>query len=145
MATEKNMSCAEFNEYVQDKPEIDKLIDDKTLKLAKKGNIILDGTLSAWITRDLDTFKLHLMAPLEVRINRIAERDNIDYDKALDITLKREKLEKVRFKKFYNFDIDDLSIYDISINTNSFELDNQIEILISIIKHYIKENNIKKL
>ena len=141
MATKKNMTCAEYNKYACKNLEIDKKIDNYTLQLAKKGNIVLDGTLTAWVTRNLKAFRILLVTPLEIRLKRIAERDNIDFENAKEETISREKLEKERFKELYNVNIDNLSMYDISINTYSFKIDSMIKILIRAINEY-KKNKI---
>jgi len=136
IAKEFNMSCAEFNEYALTHPEIDKKIDGITLELAKKGNIIIEGILSSWITRELNPFRILLTAPLEVRIQRIAKRDNITFDEAMEITTAREKAERTRFKRLYDIDILEKNIYDISINTYSFDIDSMIKILTTAINEH---------
>ncbi|MHA1229496.1 MAG: (d)CMP kinase [Candidatus Helarchaeota archaeon] len=138
MAKKHNMSLSEFNEYAKKHPEIDREIDNLTLKLAKEGNIVLDGILTAWLTKDMNTFKIFLTTPLEVRIKRIAERDNISFDEALQITLHRERIERERFKKLYNIEEPDLYLYDIVLNTHSFNLDSMIKILTTSIDEFLK-------
>ncbi|TFF86567.1 MAG: cytidylate kinase [Promethearchaeota archaeon] len=140
MAQEQDMTCSEFNEYACDNPEIDKDIDNRTKNLAKTGNVVLDGTLSAWLTHDISTINILFTTPLEIRIERIAERDKLDLDKAKEETLEREQLEKNRFKELYNINITDYSIYDIIINTHTFDINSIMNILITAIEE-IKDNN----
>ncbi|MBD3226695.1 MAG: AAA family ATPase [Candidatus Lokiarchaeota archaeon] len=141
MAAEKDMSCTEFNRYACENPEIDKKIDKTMLELAKKGDIVLDGTIAAWIAKDYSTINILLITPLDIRIERIAKRDNISFEEAKKATLDREKYEKGRFKELYDINIEDHSIYDISINTHSFEIDSMIKILITAIKEILNEKN----
>jgi cytidylate kinase len=142
MAQKREMTCSEFNEYACDNTEIDKKIDNRTINLAKKGDIVLDGTLSAWLTHDISTINILFTTPLEIRIKRIAERDEIDLDRAKEETLEREQLEKNRFKELYHIDITDYSIYDIIINTDKFDINSIMNILITAIEE-IKDNNNK--
>ncbi|MHA1268726.1 MAG: (d)CMP kinase [Candidatus Helarchaeota archaeon] len=139
MASKKNMTCSEFNEYAYNHPEIDHKIDEMTLNLAKKEDIVLDGAITAWIAQDLNPFKIFLMAPLDIRIKRIAERDKISFDEAMNSTISREKHEQDRFKKLYNIDINDFSIYDLAINTYTFTIDSIIKILTTAIDDYFKK------
>ncbi|TFF90944.1 MAG: cytidylate kinase [Promethearchaeota archaeon] len=138
MAAERDMTCTEYNRYACNNPEIDRKIDKNTLELAKKGNIVLDGTIAGWIAKEYSTINILLTAPLEIRIERIAKRDNITFEEAKRTTLEREMKEKERFKELYDINLDDYSIYDILINTHSFEIETMMKILITAINEILK-------
>jgi len=76
-------------------------------------------------------------APLEVRVERIAQRDGDPYEDALGETIKREKSERKRYKKLYNIDIQDLSIFDIILNTDKWSIDSITNILKTAIQEFI--------
>ena len=135
IAKEKNLSLLELSEKAMLSPEIDAIIDNMQKEEASKGNVIIDGLISSFICKDFANIKIYIKADLETRINRIAKRDGIDFNKALKETLERENNERERFKKFYGFDIDNISIYDLVID-NSFI---SAPICIKIIKMYINE------
>ncbi|MEM2133360.1 MAG: AAA family ATPase [Candidatus Jordarchaeaceae archaeon] len=141
LAKEKGMSLEEFSSYVEDNPEIDHQIDEETIKEAKRGNVIIDARLSAWMAQEYADIKILLTAPLEVRVRRLAKRDNKSYEEALEETLAREKSEKERFKKIYNINIDDHSIFDVIINTELWSLDSIVKILKTVVEEYIASSS----
>jgi cytidylate kinase len=138
MAQEQQMSLEEFSEYVEAHPEIDRQIDQKIHQEAKKGNIVLDGLLVAWKTKDISDVNILLTANEETRIERIAQRENRTYKEVKKETLYREKSELDRFKKLYNIDLNDYSIYDIVLNTGLWTEESVIQLMITLIKEHMK-------
>jgi len=139
MAKQKNLSLEEFSLYVEKHPEIDNELDDKIVEEAKKGeNVIIDSQLSAWMTKDLSDIKIYFTAPDSVRIQRIAERDNISFEEAKKETIARENSEKKRYKEIYNIDITDLSIYDLILNTAIWPIESIFQIIKKAINEYQK-------
>jgi len=139
LAKEMNMSLEEFTDYVEKNPEIDKKLDEKIIEIAKKGNIIIDSQLSAYILESIADFKILLTCPLEIRVKRIAERDNTSYNEKLRETMLREKSELERFKKIYNIALDDQNknneMYNIIINTGNLAIKEILQqILLSLKK-----------
>ncbi len=120
-AKKYNMSLEKFGKYCEKNQKIDNELDEKQLKILKKGNVILEGRLAGWIAykNNIQSYKIMLNADLETRIKRIIERENGDYDSRLKEIKKREKCEEKRYKKYYNIDIKDKSIYDLIIDTTN--------------------------
>ncbi|MGQ9719954.1 MAG: (d)CMP kinase [Candidatus Jordarchaeum sp.] len=141
LAREKGMTLEEFSSYVEKNPEIDREIDGETVRAAKEGNVVIDARLSAWKAREYADIKILLTAPLEVRVKRLAERDHKTYKESLEETLKRELSEKERFKKIYNIDVDDHSVFDIIINTELWSLNSVVKILKTIVEEYITSSS----
>ena len=137
MARQRNMNLSTFSQYAENNNNIDKEIDERSIEEAKKGNVVLDGHLTAWMCKDLADIKIFVTAPLEVRVNRIAQRDGTPYEDALRETTKRENSERIRYKKIYNIDIQDLSIFDIILNTDKWSIDSITNILITAIREFI--------
>jgi len=132
MAKEMNMELGEFSKYAEKNPEIDKMIDKKQVELAARGNIILEGRLAAWMLKNNDikpTLSIWLMAPPMVRCKRISERESEDINTALKNMVNRENSEKKRYKEIYNIDIDDLSIYDIVIDSSTWDIEGVFNII----------------
>jgi cytidylate kinase len=137
MAQQRKMDLGAFSKFAENNEDIDKEIDARSIEDAKKGNVILDGHLTAWMCEDLANLKIFVTAPLEVRVKRIAQRDGISYEDALHETTKRETSERMRYKKIYNIDITDLSIFDIILNTEKWSIDSITKILTTAIKEFI--------
>lgn len=117
LAREKVISLEELSKQAAGSPEIDRLIDERSAAEAAKGDIVVEGQLAAWMAKDLAQIRIYLTAPDEVRINRIARRDHLDYEVARRQTLEREQIQRDRYRHYYGIDIDDLSIYNIIIDT----------------------------
>lgn len=140
-AKEHCMSLEEFSRYAEKHPEIDRQIDERTAKMAKIGDVIIDGRLAAWMAEDAD-IKILLTVPIEVRVRRIAKRERRNYQEVLRETVEREKSEAARFKKFYGIDIDDYSSFDIVLNTEHFSKEETLKLLEFAIGLIIKKRKI---
>ncbi|MHA1917761.1 MAG: (d)CMP kinase [Candidatus Ranarchaeia archaeon] len=138
IALEKNLSLSEFSSYVENHPEIDKEIDDRTVDAAKKGNAILDGAITAWIAREYIDLAILLTAPIDVRVNRIIQRDSTSFSETHQETVERENSEKKRFKKLYDIDIDNWDIFDLVINTEKLSIPETRNIILFVIDQFLK-------
>jgi len=138
IAKERCISITELSQIASRNHEIDHLIDNRTKKEAENGDVIIDGLLAGWMARDLADIKVHLVASERIRIGRIARRDRIPYEEAKKVTLLREKIERERFKRVYNINIDDNLIYDLVLNTGLRPLEANVEIIRKFIQEYVK-------
>ena len=113
------MSLEEFGEYAGGHPEIDKELDDRQVELAKEGSVILEGRVAGWIVmkNEIDAFKIWLSAEPEVRAGRVSSRENKSVEEVTKEISTRESVERTRYLDVYQFDITDLSFYDIVIDT----------------------------
>jgi predicted cytidylate kinase len=120
LAKKYNMTLLEFGSYAGTHPDIDRELDERQLELAREGNIILEGRVAGWIVakNEIDAFKVWLDASIEVRAKRVSNREDMKIDEVQHEILDREKSERSRYQKLYGFDICDLSLYDIVIDTN---------------------------
>ena len=133
MAAERGMSVLEFSEFAEGNDEIDKEIDKRQAEIAKSSeNLIIEGRLSAYfVEADL---KLWLMTPFEVRSKRIAQREDKSVDVAKNEIITREKSEALRYKEIHDIDISNMELYDLIINTDSFDPESISEIIIQTLK-----------
>ncbi len=130
LAAQRGMTLEEFGKLAEENPEIDKLIDTTQKEIAEKeDNVVVEGRLSGWFVRDAD-LKVWLFADAEVRYSRIAMREKKDVAIVRQETRRREELEKRRYRKFYSIDLDDLSIYDLVINSGRFSAEAIAELII---------------
>jgi len=138
LAQEMNMTLEKFSEYAEKNPEIDKELDSKILGIARRGNIIIDSQLSGYILKSIADFKILLICPLEIRIKRMAERDNVNYKLKLRETEIREKSELERFKHLYNIDLGDREeiqdLYDLIIDTENLTIEDVLEKILSTLE-----------
>ena len=133
MAREHDMSVLEFSEFAEGNDEIDKEIDKRQAELAKSAdNLIIEGRLSAYfVEADL---KLWLVTPFDIRSSRIAERESKSVDVASEEIISREKSEALRYMDIHNIDISNMDIYDLIINTDTFNPEKVSEIILTTLK-----------
>lgn len=134
MAAERGMSVLEFSEFAEGNDEIDKEIDKRQAEKAKSSdNLILEGRLSAFFVENAD-LKICLMTPFDVRSKRIAQREGKSVDVAKNEIIIREESESLRYKEIHNIDIRNMEIYDLIINTDSFNPESISEIITTTLK-----------
>ncbi len=134
LANDMNFTLEEFTKYVEENPDIDKKLDDKIIEIAQKENVIIDSQLSAYILESTADFKILLTCPLEIRVNRMTERDTSLYEDTLRETTIREKSELIRFNKLYDIDLNNQLIYDVIIDTAELTIEEILEIIFSALK-----------
>ena len=134
MAAEHGMSVLEFSEFAEGNDDIDKEIDRRQAEKAKLAdNLIIEGRLSAYFVDNAD-IKLWLMTPFDVRSKRISQREEKSVEIAKDEIIIREKSEALRYMEIHNIDINNMEIYDLIINTDSFNPESISEIIIQTLK-----------
>ena len=121
MAKKQGMSLEDFGKYCEEHPEIDKELDRYQLEILRKGNVILEGRISGWIAHrnNIPAMKVLLEASIDVRAGRIVKREQGEKEKRKKEILKREKCEAARYKKYYDIDVYDTSIYDLIIDVSN--------------------------
>jgi cytidylate kinase len=132
IAAEKNVSVRELCRLAEKGPEIDYLVDDAQRNLAREGSGIFEGRLSGHLL-DAD-LKVALITDLRVRAERISSRESKLVEDAMNETRGREESEARRYKKYYNVEISDLSVYDLVVNTGKFDERGTLSIVLAAAK-----------
>ncbi len=139
LAADRGISFQEFHKFAESHPEIDKTLDEHARREAERGSVVLDGRLSGWITRDLRSLKVYLTAPLDVRLQRVMARDHVKREEALTSIRQRERSNKQRYLKHYDYDVDNMEIYDIILNTGTWDVEDVLEILKFALRSHFKD------
>lgn len=127
LAQEKKMSVTEFNEYVKQHTEIDIQIENSAKEYAKDHeNFIIDARLGWYAVPE--SFKVYLKVDIDVAAKRAFENQDQDKkqterfdtieEQKLDME-KRYKLENERYYMVYGVKKDDMSNYDLVIDTTN--------------------------
>jgi cytidylate kinase len=132
------LSLEELNRLAGEDVEIDKKIDDWMVEEARKGGVVADGRLTGWLLKDTAHIRICLTAPLEERLRRIAERDGVPLEVAKRETMAREVYERDRFLRYYQVDIEDLSPYNIILDTSLTDIKTMKGVITSLIEGYLK-------
>ena len=92
--------------------EFDKRLDELLIKRAEKCNCVITSWALPWIWKG--GIKIWLHASPEVRARRIAKRDGMSFQKALEYVRKRDEENRELYRELYGYVIDrDLDVFDI--------------------------------
>ena len=113
--------------------EFDKKVDEKLKKLFVEGGKIITSYTLPWLVQD--GIKIWLAGSQENSAKRMTIRDGISFEEALEIVEKRYQENKMIYKKLYGFNFgDDLSVFDIIINTDNLGADEVLSVARSVVK-----------
>jgi cytidylate kinase len=135
LAAERGMSPVEFNELAEEDDQIDRDLDARLREIAtEEDDLVLESRLAGWLAGDHADLKIWLDAPRAVRAERIADREAKPVDVAREETRRREDSEQKRYREYYNIEIADLGIYDLTVNTARWGPDAVRELLVTAIE-----------
>jgi cytidylate kinase len=142
LAEERDMSLEEFNELAEEDPQIDKDLDRQLRETARdRDDVVLESRLAGWMAGEYADIKIWLDAPMGVRARRIAEREDKTPAAARAETEKRENSETQRYEEYYAIDFDDITIYDLSVNTARWGPDAVTDIVLDAVDAYQPERD----
>ncbi len=134
MARERGMSLAEFGRVAEEDPEIDREIDERQREIGRENDdIVLEGRLSGWMVDDAD-LRVWLDAPVDVRAERVADREEQTVDEARAEIEEREASEAKRYQEIHGIDIDDLTVYDLVVDTSTWDKDGVTEVVTTAVE-----------
>ncbi len=123
----------EFLNMRKTNPEFDKIVDEKLKKLFLEGGKIITSYTLPWLVQD--GIKIWLAGSQENSAKRMTVRDRISFEEAFDIVKKRYQENKMIYKKLYGFNFgDDLSVFDVIINTDNLGADEVLSVARSVVK-----------
>lgn len=137
LAAEKHLSLIELGDLAEKDPSIDADIDARIVDIARSNeNIILESRLSAYMLsrNSIPAFKIYLGASPEVRMSRIGVREGQSLEDAKKETVERQASEAKRYMMYYNIDINDMSVYDLVVNTDNLDPDGVIDVILKAIE-----------
>ena len=112
--------------------EFDKAVDDKLLEYAQQDNVLLDSWTMPWLLKT--GFKIWLVASVERRAERIANRDRMPVKEALHVLKEKEARTKAIYKKLYGFTLgEDFEPFDLVLDTNALNAGEVFQVLCKVI------------
>ncbi|MCD6481198.1 MAG: AAA family ATPase [Thermoplasmata archaeon] len=132
MAEKYKMDLQSFERYCEEHPRIDRELDMEQEKIMRKGNVIMEGRLSGWIAhlKKIPSLKIWLDCDEDERMRRIVEREGGEEREKKRETKERIESEKRRYEKFYGIHLDDMSIYDMVIDTTNIPPEKIVEMIL---------------
>ncbi|MGC9148514.1 MAG: (d)CMP kinase [Sulfolobales archaeon] len=137
IAMERGVDVATLDELAKKDPSIDLEIDRVAREEAVRGNVVIDAHIGGWLLKDLSDLSIYVTASLETRARRVSKRDKKSFEEALREILSRENAMRSRFREIYSINIEDLSVYDLIINTERINEETMIEIASAAIEKII--------
>ena len=121
MAEEAGLSLAEFGRRAEGDAEVDRQLDARMVRQALEvaGGVVLEGRLTGWmaVRHEFEALKVWLDAAIEVRAERVGQREDQSREEALAAINQRERSERKRYLENHAIEIADLSIYDLVIDS----------------------------
>ena len=117
-------------------PQFDKAVDNKLLQCAQQGNVLLDSWTMPWLLKD--GFKIWLAASMEKRAARIAERDRMTFEEALEALKEKESRTKAIFEKLYGFVLgEDFAPFNLVLDTDDLNAEEVYQVLCLVIDNMV--------
>ncbi len=134
MAEDKGMKLSEFGTYAEGHPEVDIELDRLVVErvresVAQQKGLIVEGRLAGFMLfrAKIPSFRIYVTADPEVRAERIRKREGGSAAEIMKEMTERERCERERYLKVYSFDITDMSIYDLIIDSTNLDIDGVVE------------------
>ena len=121
MAAERQLTLPEFGRYAAVHPEVDAELDRRLAARARAGDVLIESRLAGWIAHneDLTAVTVFIDCASAERARRVAEREGITVEQALADNTERQQVERSRYIALYGIDIEDLSIYDLVLDSGA--------------------------
>ena len=123
LAEQHGMTAKEFNQFIESNPKYDNMVDDTIKEMGEKEeNIIFDSRLAWYFVPK--SFKIYMYVDVDTATERIfndkgrVSESYSDMEVAKKEIIERRQSEVLRYKTFYNIDINDYSSYDFIIDTS---------------------------
>jgi len=137
LAAERGLTPLQLNKLAEDDDSIDRDLDRRQRELAaEREDLVLESRLAGWMAGDHADIRIWLDAPLDVRAERIADREDKPVGTAREETVERADSEALRYREYYGVDIGDLGIYDLALNTARLSPGAVLDVVITAVEGY---------
>ncbi|MFQ5860641.1 MAG: AAA family ATPase [Dehalococcoidia bacterium] len=122
----------DYSEVTQEPITTAQQLDDKHFievttaiirEIAQAGNVVIIGRGANIILKETpQTLHVATIAPMELRVRTMVEREQLGWKEAEQAVLEREKARVAYFKKFFKVHPDDPSLYHLVLNMGRLSL-----------------------
>ena len=142
LAQEKEMTLEQLSMLAEDDRNIDQELDAKIKKYAEQEECVLDNQLSPYLLGNIIEYCVLLKCAKDVRISRMADRDDDNIEEKISETLIREESEQKRFMDYYNIDVLDaqtiLGTFDLIVDTTNTDKEGVFRIVSKAITEFYR-------
>ena len=142
LAADRGLSLIEFNRLAEEEDSIDRDLDRRLRETARdRDDVVLEARLSGWMAGEYADLRIWLDAPLSVRAERVADREEKTPEAAREESVTRAESEARRYREYYGIEITDLSIYDLVVNTSRWSVEAELDLLVRAARAYDPETD----
>jgi cytidylate kinase len=119
------------------------LIQNMVQVAHKAGNVVIVGRGGQAILKDKpDVLHLRVEAPLDHRVQRLAERANYSLGGAQDAAIKHDRASADYLKRFYHIDWSDPLLYDLVLNTGRLTIEAAAQLVVRAVSFLPKPESV---
>lgn len=135
-AVRQGMTLAEYNVLAQQDATVDTALDERVLELLTGGGVVMEGRMSGWLAwrHGLPAYKVWVTCDEDERVRRLVVRDGGQTNEQREAMRDRVRREKDRYAGYYGADLDDLSIYDLVLDSSAVAPETLVERIRSAIR-----------
>ncbi len=127
---EKEVQPGFFERFFFNSPAYTSLFESLNYELASRGDVVVIGRGGQIVLHDVPgILKIRVVAPLDVRIKRVAKRENMPVDMAGEYVRKYDHQREALVRTIFDKDLQDWSLYDFIINTAQFSAQSAADII----------------
>ncbi len=119
LAAERGLTLAELGAAAEADDQVDRDLDALVLARASEGDCVVEGRLAGWVTHraGLEAVRVWVACDPAIRAQRVAGREGLAVERARADNDEREASERARYQRIYGIDVDDLSVYDLVLDS----------------------------
>lgn len=102
-------------------------------RLRRQGNAVVMGRGANLVIPD--ALSIRVVAPLEKRIERIAELEDLPLDEARQVVMKADRERRQFVRAYFKADAADPLLYDLTINTSATNLEHAAALVITALRN----------
>lgn len=141
LAERRGISVDDLNRRAEEREPLDREFHRRIVAEAEAlDDVLLESRYSSRSLDDVDV-RVWLDAPMAVRARRVADREGVTVEEARDRIADRERSVRERAERYYGFDVDDRSIYDVRLNTGRLDVADSIALLADIVETHRRERS----
>ena len=138
LASELGVTLEELSRRAARDPSIDLSIDKATVEAARRGGVVIDSHLAAWVLSGVADVSILVTAPLYVRVKRIASREGRDPWSVLEETVVREETQWSRFHSYYGYDASRPPQVDLVLDTSVLSVEQAYRVVKTLVEEKLE-------
>lgn len=105
-------------------------------KLAQRGRVILIGRAGMMVLRDMPALHVRLVAPLQWRVQRLAQMEAMPLEKARQKVLAEDKRRAEYVRQFYKVDWNDPTLYHLTLNVAELGIETTAYLIVTAARRF---------